>query len=322
MMRRPLDRNRLKTEPNKKQQNLYKTLKMRTTALVVAIIAGLIPSAIAAPAEAMTSSIVAQLGADLTVNNYYGSPRPPWKSGSKPGWYYGTHPEKHPDVPHLTPDKCKLLGHYPKAIHCPHTYPPSPHHHKPPPPPPHHYSHPPPHHSPPPPPPYHSPPPQTTPTITIVTTSTTEQPAESTDTVPPYTTPTIPPYTPTIPTYTTPDPTYGPPSPPPPPPTSSGEYYQTFYDITAAVQADDYMTYGLVDTVEDCLTMCDSVKGCGFVNTYHDVNGKDGSLQLSCALFTLCHGAEDADNIGGQSQPDGSINFIEDSNGWCKLTSY
>lgn len=36
--------------------------------------------------------------------------------------------------------------------------------------------------------------------------------------------------------------------PPPPPPTNDG-YYPTFSNITAATQADDYQTFGLVDTV-------------------------------------------------------------------------
>lgn len=76
---------------------------MRTSALVAAIIAGLVPSAITAPAEAMTSVIVAKFGADLTADNHYGSPVPPWQSGSKPGWYYGGHPDEHPDLPCLTP---------------------------------------------------------------------------------------------------------------------------------------------------------------------------------------------------------------------------
>ncbi|KAL9711425.1 hypothetical protein Ac2012v2_005970 [Leucoagaricus gongylophorus] len=109
-----------------------------------------------------------------------------------------------------------------------------------------------------------------------------------------------------------------PPQTPPSKPPPSGGYSQTFHNITAAVQADDYMTFGLVETVPDCEAMCDSVSGCNFVNTYHDVNGKDGSPLLTCALFSKCHGAQDADNRGGQSQPDGSIDFITNSDGYCK----
>ena len=52
---------------------------------------------------------------------------------------------------------------------------------------------------------------------------------------------------------------------------------------------------------------------------YHDVNGKDGSPLLTCALFSKCHTAADADNRGGQTQPDGSVDFIINSDGYCKL---
>ncbi|KAF9460491.1 hypothetical protein BDZ94DRAFT_1169750 [Collybia nuda] len=105
--------------------------------------------------------------------------------------------------------------------------------------------------------------------------------------------------------------------PPNNPPPSDG-YQQTFSNLTGATQAGDYMTYGLVDTVAQCKAMCDSVAGCKFANSYHDVNGKGGSTQLTCSLFTSCHTESDADNKGGQSQPDGSIDFITDSDGWCK----
>ncbi|KAF9055012.1 hypothetical protein BDZ89DRAFT_2672 [Hymenopellis radicata] len=84
-----------------------------------------------------------------------------------------------------------------------------------------------------------------------------------------------------------------------------------------AVQADDYLTYGLVDTIKDCDTMCKGVKGCGFYNTYHDNNAKDGSTKLTCALFKYCHGSKDADNCGGQTQKNGSQNYITESQGFC-----
>jgi len=103
-----------------------------------------------------------------------------------------------------------------------------------------------------------------------------------------------------------------------PPQNSQYGYTQTFSGLTGATQADDYMTYGLVDTVDDCQAMCESVEGCKFVNTYYDVNGKDGSTQLTCSLFTLCHTSSDADNRGGQTQPNGSVDYITDSAGWCK----
>ncbi|KJA19552.1 carbohydrate-binding module family 1 protein [Hypholoma sublateritium FD-334 SS-4] len=102
-------------------------------------------------------------------------------------------------------------------------------------------------------------------------------------------------------------------------PTPIDGYIETFDNITAAVQADDFLTFGLVETVADCMAMCDSVPGCTFVNSFHDVNGKGGSTDLTCSLFSFCHTTADADNAGGQSQPDGSIDFIINSDGWCKV---
>ncbi|KAK0190809.1 hypothetical protein F5146DRAFT_1045854 [Armillaria mellea] len=102
------------------------------------------------------------------------------------------------------------------------------------------------------------------------------------------------------------------------PPSDDDGYKQVFYNYNGAVQADDYLTYGLVDTVEECMDMCDSVDGCNFINPYYDVNGKNGSPLMTCSLFTQCHGIEDADNYGGQTQPDGSVDYIAESAGYCR----
>ncbi|KAJ7461106.1 hypothetical protein FB451DRAFT_1268972 [Mycena latifolia] len=90
-------------------------------------------------------------------------------------------------------------------------------------------------------------------------------------------------------------------------------YSQTFYGLTCAAQDDSYLTYGLVDTVNDCIAMCDSVSGYIFFNTYHDVDGKYGSTQLTCALFKYRPTAASAMNCGGQTQPDGSVDYITNS---------
>jgi len=95
-------------------------------------------------------------------------------------------------------------------------------------------------------------------------------------------------------------------------------YTPVFENLQGATQGDGYLTFGLVDTVAHCKAMCDSIPECVFANTYNDVNGKGGSTQLTCSLFSRCHDASTATNTGGQSQPDGSINRIEDSFGWCK----
>ncbi|KAJ6611218.1 hypothetical protein B0H10DRAFT_375149 [Mycena sp. CBHHK59/15] len=105
---------------------------------------------------------------------------------------------------------------------------------------------------------------------------------------------------------------------PPKHPTPPPEFTPTFSNLTCAAQSDTYQTYGLVDTVAACAAMCDSVSGCTFFNTYHDVNGKNGSPLLTCSLFTSCLPASSADNCGGQTQPDGSIDFITNSDGYCK----
>ncbi|KAK7032612.1 hypothetical protein VNI00_012875 [Paramarasmius palmivorus] len=107
------------------------------------------------------------------------------------------------------------------------------------------------------------------------------------------------------------------PKPPHHPPPNDG-WTVTFENYDGATQADDYLTFGLVDTVDDCKAMCLGVDGCNFFNTYHDVNGKDGSPLLTCSLFAKCHDDSDATNKGGQTQPDGSVNYIADSAGYCK----
>ncbi|ESK82577.1 fruit-body specific protein a [Moniliophthora roreri MCA 2997] len=108
-----------------------------------------------------------------------------------------------------------------------------------------------------------------------------------------------------------------PPSYPPPPPHDG--YTEVFSGYDGAIQADDYLTFGLVDTVADCKAMCDDVEGCTFFNTYYDINGKDDSPLLTCALFKYCHTKEDAINKGGQNQiGDGRLNYIKDSAGYCK----
>ncbi|KAF8213011.1 hypothetical protein K438DRAFT_1566184 [Mycena galopus ATCC 62051] len=100
-------------------------------------------------------------------------------------------------------------------------------------------------------------------------------------------------------------------------PAPSPEYTQSFSDLDCAAQDDSYLTYGLVNTVDDCEAMCSSVSGCTFINTYHDVNGKNGSTQLTCSLFSECLTQSSADNCGGQVQSNGTT-YITNSDGYCK----
>ncbi|KAJ3801890.1 hypothetical protein GGU11DRAFT_137480 [Lentinula aff. detonsa] len=94
-------------------------------------------------------------------------------------------------------------------------------------------------------------------------------------------------------------------------------YYTVFSGLTGAINGPGYLTYGLVDTVDDCEAMCNSVSGCVFVNAYHDVNGKNGSPLLTCSLYSEVDGADQATNYGGQLQPDGSYDYVTDSDGYA-----
>jgi len=103
-----------------------------------------------------------------------------------------------------------------------------------------------------------------------------------------------------------------------PPPSATPTYSAVFSGLNGAIEALDYLTYGLVDTVANCEIMCNNVSGCTFINTYHDVNGKNGSPLLTCSLYSEYHTSAEAINYGGQTQPDGSINYITDSAGYDK----
>ncbi|THU99815.1 hypothetical protein K435DRAFT_568257, partial [Dendrothele bispora CBS 962.96] len=102
---------------------------------------------------------------------------------------------------------------------------------------------------------------------------------------------------------------------PAPPPHGDG-WVQTFGGLGVAVQAGNYLTYGLVDTIDDCKVVCSYVEGCVFFNAYHDVFGHDGSPLLTCALFSGIHGPEACVNKGGLGELDGNSNVITDSVGY------
>lgn len=75
---------------------------MRILALVSVAVATILPVVDAAVLDFdFGPTIFAKLNKDLTSKNHYGSPIPPWKPGSKPGWYYGPHPGKYPGIPCL-----------------------------------------------------------------------------------------------------------------------------------------------------------------------------------------------------------------------------
>nr|GAT57030.1 predicted protein [Mycena chlorophos] len=110
------------------------------------------------------------------------------------------------------------------------------------------------------------------------------------------------------------------PKSPPPKSVSGSGYTEVFCDLSCASQDDSYLTYGLVDTIEECECMCDSVSGCVFFNTYHDNNadGKGDSTELTCALFSKRLDESSAINCGDQPQANGGVDCITDSEGYSK----
>ncbi|KAJ7182761.1 hypothetical protein C8R43DRAFT_1145144 [Mycena crocata] len=118
------------------------------------------------------------------------------------------------------------------------------------------------------------------------------------------------------------------PTPPPPPPAPKG-YDCQFTNLTCASEVwppPFYLTYGIVESIQGCANMCDSIPKCIFFNTYHDVNagtGKHDTTQLTCALFSVVLTAANATNCGHQQQkplPAGET-FITDSYGYSKSTA-
>jgi len=93
-------------------------------------------------------------------------------------------------------------------------------------------------------------------------------------------------------------------------------YTIVFTGFNGAVQAGDYITYTLVDTVEECLEFCCTIEGCVFANPHFEIVSKNVT-QLTCSVFSECHTAAQADNVGGQKQPDGILSTITDSAGYC-----
>ncbi|KAJ3984099.1 hypothetical protein F5890DRAFT_1388869, partial [Lentinula detonsa] len=103
---------------------------------------------------------------------------------------------------------------------------------------------------------------------------------------------------------------------PTPTPSTTPTYTTVFSGLTASIVGNTYITYGLVDTVADCQALCNTVSQCVFVNPYHDVNGQNGSPLLTCSLYASVYTAADATNYGGQYQPDGTYDYITDSDGY------
>ncbi|KAJ4479737.1 hypothetical protein C8J55DRAFT_560884 [Lentinula edodes] len=108
---------------------------------------------------------------------------------------------------------------------------------------------------------------------------------------------------------------------PTPTPSSTPTYTTVFSGLDASIEGSGYITYGLVDTNADCEALCNSVSNCVFFNSYYDVHGKDENPQLTCSLYSVVHTAADATNKGGQTEPDGFMDYISNSAGYSLNSS-
>ena len=121
---------------------------------------------------------------------------------------------------------------------------------------------------------------------------------KSTPTPPPSTTPTSP-SSPCLSGYTTAfkDYTTTP---------TTGYYAGKAGTGAATIDNENYLTYGLVDSVQDCIAICNSINNCNFINVYQelesDVKDSYSPGKLTCAAFKACSGTEKATNYGGQSE--------------------
>ncbi|KAJ7701131.1 hypothetical protein B0H17DRAFT_905565, partial [Mycena rosella] len=98
-------------------------------------------------------------------------------------------------------------------------------------------------------------------------------------------------------------------------PTATPCYSVAFENLKASVHGDDYLSYILTDTVDECISFCAGHTGCAFANTYYDNNAKN--TKLTCAIYAGCHTTADAIKTGGQSKPDRSLSTISSSCGYC-----
>ncbi|KAJ7916050.1 hypothetical protein B0H13DRAFT_2451204 [Mycena leptocephala] len=100
-------------------------------------------------------------------------------------------------------------------------------------------------------------------------------------------------------------------------PTAAPCFTTAFENLDASIHGDDYLSYILTDTVQECIDFCACrPDGCAFANPYFDNNAKNTTM-LTCAYYAGCHSAADATNTGGQTEPDGSLSTISSSSGYC-----
>jgi len=99
-------------------------------------------------------------------------------------------------------------------------------------------------------------------------------------------------------------------------PTAAPCFTVEFQNLNASIQGDDFLTFTLADTDQECIDLCACLPGgCAFVNPHLD--STRNTTMLTCAFYAGCHTAADATNFGGQTQPDGSLSTVSSSSGFC-----
>lgn len=74
---------------------------MRVAHLLICLSAAIVASALTLGTRSVPSG--------FNAAGHYNAPHPPWESGAKPGWYFGSHAGQYPDLFGLTPVGIKQL---------------------------------------------------------------------------------------------------------------------------------------------------------------------------------------------------------------------
>ncbi|TFK60273.1 hypothetical protein BDN72DRAFT_850675 [Pluteus cervinus] len=90
-------------------------------------------------------------------------------------------------------------------------------------------------------------------------------------------------------------------------------------DRDAAIEGAGFLTFELVDSLQECFDFCDGIDGCVFVNAFDEFNDPNSPQPAhKCSAYSQVHGAEDKTNFGGQLlDPALGLTFIQDSVGFA-----
>ncbi|KAJ7122245.1 hypothetical protein C8R44DRAFT_876550 [Mycena epipterygia] len=112
-------------------------------------------------------------------------------------------------------------------------------------------------------------------------------------------------------------------------PLAPAGYKFQFTNLTCATDVgpfEPYLTFIIVEDMNECADKCNSVSKCIFANSFYDVNagdGKNNTEKLTCSLFSKVLNAATATNCGDQQQqdPPNGKTYITDSYGFSKATA-